>query len=175
MKIVGWDTETDEGYAILITTEDQFCEPKNFSECIDTIIRQVNFIGHLVSEFSAFARLPIPIFSQKLLESRESGRKFSGEVLTLLFIVLVLLTLIMQAAMPYLMVVIAPGFYEVSEKYVLAILLCRITTPYLIFISITAILGGILNSVKNFAAFAFTPVIMNVCVILFTYFLYGYH
>lgn len=40
-------------YAKEITTT-----PSVFLNCIDTIIRQVNFIGHLVSEFSAFARLP---------------------------------------------------------------------------------------------------------------------
>ena len=142
------------------------------ADCVNVAFKFPNLFRRIFGE-GALSVVFIPIFSQKLLESRESGRKFSGEVLTLLFIILVLLTLIMQVAMPYLMVVIAPGFYEVSEKYDLAILLCRITTPYLIFISITAILGGILNSVKNFAAFAFTPVIMNVCVILFTYFSEG--
>ena len=139
------------------------------ADCVNVAFKFPNLFRRIFGE-GALSIVFIPIFSQKLLESKESGRKFSGEVLTLLFLVLILLALIMQAAMPYLMAIIAPGFYEVSEKYELAILLCRITTPYLVFISITAILGGMLNSIKNFAAFAFTPVIMNVCVILFTYF-----
>lgn len=39
-------------------------DPRSFLECIDTITRQVNFIGHLVSEFSAFARMPTPLMSK---------------------------------------------------------------------------------------------------------------
>jgi two-component system nitrogen regulation sensor histidine kinase NtrY len=35
-------------------------DPKTFQNCIDTIIRQVEHIGNLVMEFSAFARMPEP-------------------------------------------------------------------------------------------------------------------
>jgi two-component system nitrogen regulation sensor histidine kinase NtrY len=38
--------------------------PAIFLECVDTIIRQVTYIGHMVTEFSAFARMPIPIFKK---------------------------------------------------------------------------------------------------------------
>lgn len=38
--------------------------PAVFLECVDTIIRQVTYIGHMVTEFSAFARMPIPIFKK---------------------------------------------------------------------------------------------------------------
>ncbi len=44
-------------------------DPSSFLECVDTITRQVNFIGHLVSEFSAFARLPAPTMSQHSLNT----------------------------------------------------------------------------------------------------------
>ena len=89
------------------------------ADCVNVAFKFPNLFRRIFGE-GALSVVFIPIFSQKLLESRESGRKFSGEVLTLLLIILVLLTLIMQVAMPYLMVVIAPGFYEVSEKYDLA-------------------------------------------------------
>jgi putative peptidoglycan lipid II flippase len=138
-------------------------------DCVNVAFKFPNLFRRIFGE-GALSAVFIPIFSQKLLESEASARKFSGEVLTLLFIALVALSSLMQVCMPYLMVLIAPGFHVNSEKYELAILLCRITTPYLIFVSITAIFGGMLNSVKQFAAFAFVPVIMNICVIFFTYF-----
>ena len=139
------------------------------ADCVNVAFKFPNLFRRVFGE-GALSVVFIPIFSQKLMESQDSARKFSSEVLTLLFIALIILSTVMQITMPYLMVIIAPGFYEIQEKYELAILLCRITTPYLIFISITAIFGGMLNSVKKFAAFAFTPIIMNVCVIIFTYF-----
>ena len=72
----------------------------------------------------------------------------------------------MQIFMPYLMFIIAPGFLE--DKLSLTILLCRITIPYLIFISIASLFGGILNSIKRFASFAFVPVILSLSVIFVT-------
>jgi putative peptidoglycan lipid II flippase len=138
------------------------------ADCVNIAFKFPNLFRRIFGE-GALSVVFIPIFSQKLLESRSSAHRFSSEVLTLLFISLIILSTLMQIFMPYLMVLIAPGFYKIQEKYELAILLCRITTPYLIFISISAIFGGMLNSVKKFAAFAFVPIIMNICVILFTY------
>jgi len=138
------------------------------ADAVNVAFKFPNLFRRIFGE-GALSAVFIPIFSEKVHESPQSARKFSGEVLTLLFLALTLLSVIMQVFMPYLMFLIAPGFHANPEKYELAILLCRITTPYLIFISITAILGGMLNSVKKFAAFSFSPVIMNICVILFTY------
>lgn len=37
-------------------------DPEIFNQCTDTIIRQVGDIGRMVDEFSAFARMPAPVF-----------------------------------------------------------------------------------------------------------------
>jgi len=42
-------------------------DPETFKSCIDTIVRQVQHIGNLVSEFSSFARMPEPVFRQENL------------------------------------------------------------------------------------------------------------
>ncbi|MEI8295146.1 MAG: PAS domain-containing sensor histidine kinase [Alphaproteobacteria bacterium] len=42
-------------------------DPETFNACIDTIVRQVQHIGNLVSEFSSFARMPEPVFEQENL------------------------------------------------------------------------------------------------------------
>jgi putative peptidoglycan lipid II flippase len=137
------------------------------ADCVNVAFKFPNLFRRIFGE-GALSSVFIPIFNKKLLESRGSAKRFSGEVFSLLLIVLIILSICMQITMPYLMFGIAPGFYNQSEKFDLAVLLCRITTPYLVFISITAIFGGMTNSIKQFAAFAFTPIIMNLCVIIFT-------
>jgi putative peptidoglycan lipid II flippase len=53
-----------------------------------------------------------------------------------------------QIAMPLLMYVIAPGFAGDPEKFDLSVALTRIAFPYLLFMSLTALQGGILNSLR---------------------------
>lgn len=110
----------------------------------------------------------VPIFNSKLLEAPAAARYFTGTIFTILLFTLTIIVILMQLFMPSLMLIIAPGFYEDLEKFNLTVTLCRITVPYLIFISITALLGGILNSLKRFAAFAFSPIILSLSVILIT-------
>lgn len=137
------------------------------ADCVNVAFKLPNLFRRIFGE-GALSSVFIPIFNKKLLESESLARKFSGEVFVLLLGVLVVLTILMQIFMPYLMFVIAPGFYIEAEKFELTVLLCRITMPYLILVCITALLGGMLNSIRKFAAFAFVPVLMNVGVIIFT-------
>jgi len=67
--------------------------------------------------------------------------------------------------MPYVLHVIAPGFVDDPVRFDLAIELTRITFPYLLLMSLTALLGGVLNAIDRFAPFAFAPVLFNVCLI----------
>ena len=67
--------------------------------------------------------------------------------------------------MPWLMAVIAPGFGDEPGKFELAVDLTRITFPYLLFISLTALQGGLLNAVDRFAAPAATPILLNLFLI----------
>ena len=63
--------------------------------------------------------------------------------------------------MPWAMMGLAPGFAEVPGKLELATDLSRICFPYLLFISLTALQAGVLNSVGRFAAAAGTPILLN--------------
>src|SRR5271166_6462896 len=67
--------------------------------------------------------------------------------------------------MPAVMAVIAPGFGEDPAKFDLAVDLARITFPYLLFIALVALQGGVLNSVDRFAAAAATPILLNLFLI----------
>ncbi len=67
--------------------------------------------------------------------------------------------------MPWLVTLIAPGFVENPEKFDLAVLLTRITFPYLLCMSLTALSAGMLNTMGRFAAAAAAPIILNVIAI----------
>ena len=78
---------------------------------------------------------------------------------------LLVFVLLGEIFMPWLMAVIAPGFSAEPGKFDLVVTLTRITFPYLLFISLTALQGGLLNTVDRFAAPAATPILLNLFLI----------
>lgn len=68
-------------------------------------------------------------------------------------------------AAPVLILLFAPGFTADANKYDLTVAMLRITFPYLLFISLTAFAGGILNSCGKFAVPAVTTVLLNLTMI----------
>jgi len=79
--------------------------------------------------------------------------------------VLLVFVVLGEAFMPAVMAVIAPGFAADPGKFDLVVNLTRITFPYLLFISLTALQGGLLNTVDRFAAPAATPILLNLFLI----------
>jgi putative peptidoglycan lipid II flippase len=63
---------------------------------------------------------------------------------------------------PLLVYLSAPGFADDPEKFALTVSLTRITFPYILFMSLVALAGGVLNTWSRFAVPAFTPVLLNV-------------
>ncbi|EAA26360.1 murein biosynthesis integral membrane protein MurJ [Rickettsia sibirica] len=136
-------------------------------DSINVAFKLPNLFRRIFAE-GALSSVFIPIYNEKMLISKKAANNFSGEIFTLLLLTLIVIIALMQIFMPQLMLFIVPGFHGKKEKFELTVFLCRITIPYLIFVSLTALLGGILNSIKKFAAFAFSPVILSICVIIFT-------
>lgn len=124
-----------------------------------------NFFRRLFAE-GAFNSAFVPMFAGMLAgESKERSKEFADEAMSFLLAVLILVSFFFIVFMPWLMVILAPGFSDNSEKYNLTVTLTRITFPYIIFISLVSLMGGILNSFDKFAAVAATPIIMNLCLI----------
>jgi len=94
-------------------------------------------------------------------EAREFIDSVSGTFGTVLFLV----TLIGVIAAPLLVLLVAPGFVGEGGDLDLAALMLRFTFPYLLFVSLTAFAGGILNTYGRFAVPALTPVILNIVLI----------
>lgn len=137
------------------------------ADSVNVAFKLPNLFRRIFAE-GALSSVFVPIFNRKLTESQSLAENFASKVFWLLIITLIIIILIMQYFMPELMIIMAPGFQDNIDKFNLTILLCRITMPYLLFISMAAFLGGMLNSIGRFAAFAFVPVILNLAVIFGT-------
>ena len=141
-----------------------------YSDAFFVAFKMPNFLRRLFAE-GAFNSAFVPQFSGMLaVDGKEAANKFSSEAMSFLLVILLAVTAVSILAMPYLMYVLAPGFQDNPEKFDLTITLTRITMPYIIFISLVSLLGGILNSSDKFAAVAATPIIMNLCLIVVPYF-----
>lgn len=144
------------------------------ADSVNVAFKLPNFFRRIFAE-GAFSAAFIPLFNQKLNQSHIEAKKYTANIAIILTITLVILTALTQLLMPYCMLVIAPGFYATPEKFDFAVMLARITMPYLIFISLVALYGGVLNSLGNFVAFSASPILMNIILILSTYMLGKMH
>jgi len=124
-----------------------------------------NFFRRLFAE-GAFNAAFIPMFAGFLENrGRDEARRFGEEVLSVLLVILALFVAIAEMGMPWLLYLLAPGFVDDPMRYDLATLFARITFPYLLFISLVSLMGGVLNSLDRFAAVAATPILLNLALI----------
>lgn len=116
----------------------------------------------------AVAAAFVPLFSTTLeKEGRDEARLFAERAFAVMGVALGLLVAVMMIIMPFAMVIFAPGFLEVPGKHELATELTRITFPYLLLISLCALLSGLLNALGRFAAAAAAPIILNLTLMAF--------
>ena len=124
-----------------------------------------NFFRRLFAE-GAFAQAFIPVLADYTLRPHEQLRRFTAVMFGNLALLVSLVTLAGVLGAPVLVLVFAPGFGADSALLALTADLVRITFPYLLFISLTAFAGAILNARGYFAVPAFTPVLLNLCLIV---------
>jgi len=125
-----------------------------------------NFFRRLFAE-GAFNQAFVPVLSEyKSQRGLDAVRALVGDVTGALGSVLLVLTVLAVVGSPALASLFAPGFIvEDPERFRLTADMLRVTFPYLLFISLTALAGGVLNTYGRFAVPAFTPVWLNVCLI----------
>ena len=125
-----------------------------------------NLFRSLFAE-GAFTAAFVPMFSQKLVsDGKKKSMFFASQAVSILFFFLLLFVLLFEIFMPYVVQVLAPGFAGDAGKIELATNLCRITFPFLLFISIVSFQAGILNSFEKFAMPATAPIILNLTMIV---------
>ncbi len=124
-----------------------------------------NLFRRLFAE-GAFNLAFVPMFAGRVkTEGTPAARQFAGEALAVLLWSLLALVIAAELAMPWLIRLAAPGLADEPQRLALTIALTRLTFPYLLFISLVALLSGMLNSVDRFAAAAAAPLLLNFCLI----------
>lgn len=121
-----------------------------------------SFLRRLFAE-GAFNAAFIPLFAGTLsTNGKEEAQTYAEEIMSFLITILVGLIIIVEIFMPSLMSVLAYGFRTTPERLEMVISFTRITFPYILFISLTALYSGILNSLDRFAAAASSPAAGNI-------------
>lgn len=123
-------------------------------------LRIPNIFRRITAE-GAFSSAFIPMFSKKLTLNKISAIKFSEDILFASLVVMILITSLLQILMPFIIYFIAYGFIDDPVKFDLAINFSRITTPYILLVSLSSIGIGILNSLGRYFASSFVPIIFN--------------
>ncbi|GGG45870.1 putative lipid II flippase MurJ [Caldovatus sediminis] len=120
-----------------------------------------NLFRRLFGE-GAFNAAFVPAFAGALArQGRAAAQDLAERMAGLLALWLALLTGLGLLFTPQLLAVLVPGFLDRPEKFALTVELARITLPYLWFICLTALVGGVLNGLDRFAAAAAAPVLFN--------------
>ncbi len=135
-----------------------------------------NLFRRLFAE-GAFNSAFVPLFAKALeADGDDAARRFGEEALSALLAALLLVTAVIEIAMPLAMFVLAPGFSADPAKFDLAVVLTRIAFPYLTLVSLLAFYSGVLNARGKFAAAAFAPALLNIVLVagLISVFWFGY-
>jgi putative peptidoglycan lipid II flippase len=126
-----------------------------------------NFLRRLTAE-GAFSQAFVPVISEyKVRRTPAEVRGLVGSVSGTLGAALLAVTAIGVIAAPLLVLAFAPGFTQEGGQFDLTVAMLRLTFPYILFMSLVALASGILNSYGRFAVPAFTPVLLNVVMIVF--------
>jgi len=124
-----------------------------------------NFLRRIFGE-GAFSQAFVPVFSEyKTRSDAKLTQEFLDYVAGILSLVLILVTLVVTLIAPLVVMILAPGFLADPAKYNLTVQVLRIMFPYLLFISLVSMAGGILNTYGRFGVPAFTPVLLNLSLI----------
>jgi putative peptidoglycan lipid II flippase len=125
-----------------------------------------NFMRKLFAE-GAFSQAFVPVLmSYYVKHSKEEVLEFIDKVFGNLMVSLVVVSLFVMLFAPYVVSVFAPGYIAFPAKFGITVEMLRITFPYAIFISLTAMLGAIYNCKKKFFFPAICPTILNICSII---------
>lgn len=146
----------------------------------ETVIANLFGASELVSAFEVAQRIPImlydllvggmvssalvPVFSEQIEQNRNALWQVVSLLLSLAVIVLGAVVLVIELAAPQVTLLLVPGFSD--ELLADTARLLRITTPAVLFLSLSGILTGLLYALKRFALPAFTAAIFNASIVI---------
>ena len=127
-----------------------------------------NLLRRLFAE-GAFSQAFVPVVAEyRAKRSTDEVRELVDSVAGTLGGILAVVSILGVIVAPVIVWICAPGFAsKQAGQFELAVEVLRWTFPYLLFVSLTALAGGVLNSYQKFALPAFASVALNVVMIVF--------
>jgi len=136
------------------------------ADAYNTALAFPNLFRRIFAE-GAFAAAFVPAYSRTLTKEGEAvADRLASDALATLAAATLVLTVIAQLAMPWLMLVINPGYVDDPAKFRLAVFLTQISMPYLPCMAITALLSGVLNARGRFILSAGAPTVLNAAILV---------
>ncbi|OGW34685.1 MAG: murein biosynthesis integral membrane protein MurJ [Nitrospirae bacterium GWD2_44_7] len=127
---------------------------------IPNLLRELFAEGSMSSAF-------IPVLTEyQAKNGKDEAKRLVRVTFTFIIIFVGLICLIGIIFAPSIVTAIAPGFLNMPEKFSLTVLLTRIMFPFLLFISLAALIMGALNSRRVFFIPALAPAMLNVSIIV---------
>ncbi|MES2353080.1 MAG: murein biosynthesis integral membrane protein MurJ [Pseudomonadota bacterium] len=141
-----------------------------YTDAFFVAFRIPNLLRRLFAE-GAFSQAFVPILSEyKTQQGFEATRLLIDHVATLLAVILFVVSAIGILAAPVIIYASAYGFTSDPQKFAVTVMLLKICFPYILFVSLTSLGAGILNTYSQFKVPAFTPVFLNLAMITATLF-----
>ncbi|WHL25231.1 MAG: murein biosynthesis integral membrane protein MurJ [Candidatus Blochmannia vicinus] len=129
-----------------------------------------NLLRRIFAE-GVFYQVFLPILSEyRCRDSEEEIRVFISRVSGVLIFMVTIVVVIGLITAPWIIAVTAPGFDSSTEKFIMAIKMFRVMFPYILLVSLTSLMGSILNTCNFFLIPSFTPVFLNISMISFMLF-----
>jgi putative peptidoglycan lipid II flippase len=134
-------------------------------DAFEAAFRLPNILRRLFAE-GAFSQAFVPILAESQRQNGDAAtRDLVGKVAGLLALVLLGVSVLGVLAAPWLVYLLASGFARTPGKVELTSDMIRVMFPYILFISLVSLAGGVLNVYRRFAIPAFTPVLLNLSII----------
>jgi putative peptidoglycan lipid II flippase len=134
-------------------------------DAFEAAFRLPNILRRMFAE-GAFSQAFVPILAEyKRSRGEAATRDLVGKVGSVLAVTLIVISVFGIIAAPWLVYVLAGSFVRTPGKVELTTVLIRIMFPYVLFVSLVSLAGGVMNVHRRFAVPAFTPVLLNLAII----------
>ena len=131
------------------------------TDAFNVAFRIPNLFRRLFAE-GAFSQAFVPVLAASKAQHGDATTKLLvDQVATLLAWVLLLTCVLGVAGAPLLVWAMASGLEQDPHGFIAAVFMTRWMFPYIAFMSLVALLSGILNTSRRFAVSAVTPVLLN--------------
>ena len=135
------------------------------TDAFNVAFRIPNLFRRFFAE-GAFSQAFVPVLATtRAQEGDQATRVLIAQVATVLAWALVFTCIVGVAAAPLLVWAMASGLQQSPRGFEAAVFMTRWMFPYIGFMSMVALAGGVLNTWKRFAVPAVTPVLLNLCMI----------